>query len=54
MNNDNNNIRNIMIKVLLLGDTDVGKTCLINTYFERPFNPYSYYNTFMDIYTQKR
>ena len=37
-NKNNNNNTNQNLKIILLGDTGVGKTCLINAYFNRKFN----------------
>ena len=50
---NNNQIRNINIKVLFLGDTKVGKSSLINTYFGNEFDPYMYTSNTYDYFVKK-
>ena len=55
MNNNNNNniIRNPIIKVVFVGTNRVGKSSLINTYFDQPFDEYIYSTIYADYRIKK-
>ena len=52
-NNNNNIIRNPVIKVVFVGTNSVGKSSLINTYFDQPFDEYIYSTLYADYRIKK-
>ena len=53
MNGNNNAIRNTLFRVLFIGDTKVGKSSLVNTYFNMDFDPDIFPSYSCDNFTKK-
>lgn len=53
MKNNNNSEKDILIRIIIYGKSEVGKTCILNQYFNKTFSSSSLSKIGMDCYSKK-